>query len=104
MYKTIVIEHDGKFVAMGSILLRQAKGKSSVSGTMGQFMVNKEYPARAQLIHTLTFSLEQIAWAHSASYVLISPNDVFGKSEVVRELDYLRYYHNEPHFFYIKHR
>lgn len=70
-FKTIVVEHSGQCVAMGSFLMREFTHQTSVN--VGHFMVNKRYPGRAQLIHILCFTMESLAWAHNASYVVINP-------------------------------
>ena len=82
-----MVEHDGECIAMGSILIRKF-GEKKTSANLGHFMIDRKYPARSQLLHSLIFSLEQIAWVHSAAYVVISRGDVLGASDIVKELEY----------------
>ena len=88
---------------MGSILIRKFKSQE-VSGNIGQFQVDKAYPAQSQLIHTLTFSLESIAWAHGTSYVVINPGDVYNATDVVRELEFTKISRPNKQMFYLKYR
>ncbi len=51
-------------------------------------MVDKSYPSQSRLLHTVTFSLEQIAWANGVDYVIINEKNIQKEKEVVEELDY----------------
>ena len=51
-------------------------------------MVDQDYPAVSQLIHTLVFGLEQIAWVHQSNYVVINPGDVLNQTNIIKELEY----------------
>lgn len=66
-----------------------------MTGRVGQFMISSEYPAHSQLIHVLTFSLEQLAWIYHADYVVVHSSEVQDALDVLRELEYLRVYNGD---------
>lgn len=53
-------------------------------------MIEQNYPAQSQLVHTLTFSLESIAWANEVTYVVINQGDVSNAPDVIRELEFTK--------------
>jgi len=88
VFKTVMVEHNGKCIAVGSLLIRKLPNQKKISANLGHFMIDDTYPAHSQLLHTLIFSLESIAWIHGASYVVVSRNDVHKTKEIVKELEY----------------
>lgn len=103
VFKTIVIEYNGQCIALGSILVRKFSQKK-VSANLGHFLIDPHYPAKSQLIHTLIFSLENIAWINGADYVVISSGDVLNAGEIVKELEYQSYQSPNKKFFFLKYK